>query len=163
MFDRSNRSEGPLYVEIALTDGRDLRGRLLAQPGRSLTELLNGASAFIEFEPFGEKRTFLAKAALRSVTPLQLGPPPGLAVGDFDPFAVLGLSRTATREEAREAHLKLAKVYHPDRYAMTDLPVEVRAYLSAMAQRINAARDAVEAIHRKQAARPEPIFTTPDS
>ena len=59
----------------------------------------------------------------------------------------------------REAYLKLAKVYHPDRYAAAELPAEVREYLSAMARRVNAAYDAWQAAHKRQAAKQEPVFT----
>ena len=42
-----------------------------------------------------------------------------------------------------------------------ELPDEVRDYLAAMARRINAAHAALEVTRQKQAARAEPIFTTP--
>ena len=56
------------------------------------------------------------------------------------------------REQAREAYLKLAKLYHPDRYAAADLPREVRDYLAVMVRRINAAHDAVQVRLQKKAA-----------
>jgi hypothetical protein len=74
MFDRSNRTEGPVSVEITFTNGRQLTGAFILPPGRILTEALNGPSTFIEFEPIGEQRTFVAKGALQCVTPLKLAP-----------------------------------------------------------------------------------------
>ncbi len=50
----------------------------------------------------------------------------------------------ASRDEVRQAYLRLAKAYHPDRYASVELPEEVRDYLSAMARRVNAAHAALE-------------------
>ena len=70
MFDRSNRTEGPLNVEITLASGRQLSGKCVVPPGRSVSEALNNPSTFIEFEPVGEQRTFIAKSALESVKPL---------------------------------------------------------------------------------------------
>ena len=70
MFDRSNRTEGPLNVEITLASGRQLSGKFVVPPGSSVSEALNNPSAFIEFEPVGEARTFIAKSALESVKPL---------------------------------------------------------------------------------------------
>ena len=70
MFDRSNRTDGPLNVEITLASGRQLSGKFVAPPGRSVSEALNGPSTFIEYEPVGEQRTFIAKSALESVKPL---------------------------------------------------------------------------------------------
>jgi hypothetical protein len=64
MFDRSSRAEGPL------TDGRVPTGKFVVPPGRSLSEVLNSSSAFIEFESVNQKRTFIAKSALQSVEQL---------------------------------------------------------------------------------------------
>jgi hypothetical protein len=55
----------------------------------------------------------------------------------------------------------MAKAYHPDRYATAELPQEVSDYLAAMARRINAAHAALETPIKRQAARPEPVFTSP--
>jgi curved DNA-binding protein CbpA len=71
------------------------------------------------------------------------------------------LAAGASREEARQAYFRLAKDYHPDRYATVELPKEVRDYLAAMARRINAAHAALETPIKRQAARPEPVFTSP--
>jgi DnaJ domain len=166
MFDRSRSgSDGPLCVEITLDDGRRLTGKLLVPPGRSLTEALNGAATFMEFESFSGERTFIAKLALRVVKPMQETPAPILGAGlhggnGFNPFSILGVSAEAGRDEVRQAYLRLAKTYHPDRYAAADLPAEVREYLAAMARRINAAWDAAEVARQKPAARPEPAFTS---
>ncbi|HEU4377274.1 MAG TPA: J domain-containing protein [Hyphomicrobiaceae bacterium] len=107
---------------------------------------------------------YLAKAAVHSVTPADIPAAPDLWAGptegsNFDPYKVLGIGADATREHAREAYLRLAKAYHPDRYASADLPKEVRDYLAVMVRRINAANDAVQArLHRKE-AKQEAVFT----
>jgi hypothetical protein len=157
MFDRGkSRAEGPLRVEIALRDGREIRGTLVVPVGRSLTEALNGASAFLEFEPSTGERVFIARSCVQSVKPIDLPPNPTLTVGStdagFNPCAILGVDAGASREEVRDAYLSLAKAYHPDRYATAELPPEVRDYLAAMARRINAANDALEAAAQKQSA-----------
>jgi curved DNA-binding protein CbpA len=79
----------------------------------------------------------------------------------FDPHRILGLPAGASREERRQAYVVLSKTYHPDRYATAELPEEVRDYLSAMARRINAANAALDIPQKRQAARAEPIFTSP--
>ena len=61
----------------------------------------------------------------------------------------------------RRQVFRLAKAYHPDRYATAELPAEVRDYLAAMARRINAAHAALEVPLKKQAVRQEPVFTSP--
>ena len=119
--------------------------------------------AFVEFQPHDGERTFIAKSALHCVTPTNVPPAADLWAGptqgaDFDPYAILGIDASSTREHAREAYLKLAKAYHPDRYAATDLPREVRDYLAVMVRRINAAHDALQAKQRHAAKQEDPVF-----
>ena len=57
MFDRSTNSDGPLCAAITLTDGQELKGKLIVPPGRPLSEVLNSATSFIELEPFGGQRS----------------------------------------------------------------------------------------------------------
>jgi hypothetical protein len=153
MFER-NRSDyipepNAVPVEAALTDGTTARGRVVAAAGKSLADVLNSTAGFIEFEPYGGERSFLAKTQLASVKPVNVPRAPSLGVrlddrGGFDPCAILGIAAGAGREEVRQAYLRLAKTYHPDRYASAELPEEVRDYLAAMARRINAAHAALE-------------------
>jgi hypothetical protein len=165
MFNRGGQQQqGPASVEIVLEDGHELQGTVLVPPGRTLAELLNGSTSFIEFQPLDGERMFVAKAALHAVKPLNVPAKPDLWAGptegsSFDPYAVLGLKQSASREEVRDAYLALAKIYHPDRYATAELPSEVREYLSVMARRINAAYDVWQSAQKKQAARQEPVFT----
>jgi DnaJ like chaperone protein len=81
-------------------------------------------------------------------------------VDGFDPFAVLGVAPGAQREKIKEAYFALAKAYHPDRYAMAELPSEVIEYLFAMARRINAAHAALNVEQKKKAMREAPVFVS---
>lgn len=151
MFHRSGDSQGPLNVEISLLDGEVLRGTLMAPPGRSLADLLNGTIAFVEFEPFGGGRSYIAKSNLSSVRPLNVPPAPSLGTATkggapSDPHRVLGVPAESGKEELRRAYLQLAKIYHPDRFATVELPPEVTEYIAAMSRRINAAYDAAQII-----------------
>jgi hypothetical protein len=165
MFDRGSRpQEGPLNVAVVLSDGQELYGKLVAPPGRSLIDVLNSGSNFVEFEPTSGGRMMIAKSALQVIKPANLPPRPDLWAGptegsDFDPYAVLGIKPDATREEVHDAYIRLAKTYHPDRYAAADLPREVREYLAIMARRVNAAHDACQSAHRREDAKREPVFT----
>jgi hypothetical protein len=166
MFERGkgDRAEGPAAVEITLEGGQKLRGKLVVPPGRVLTELLNGSSAFVEFQPVDGERMFIAKTALQCVQPVHVAAAPKLSIANedgkpFDPSAILGVAPGASREEVHEAYLKQAKMYHPDRYASAELPPEVRDYLAAMARRVNAAHDALESAQKRTTKREEPVFT----
>jgi len=169
MFERNRIDNVPettaVPVEITLADGSIAKGKLHAPMGKTVADALNGGGGFIEFEPYGGEKSFLAKAQLAAVKPVGVPKAPSLGArlrdaDGFDPHAVLGISQGAAREEVRQAYVALAKAYHPDRYAMAELPPEVQDYLSAMARRINAAHAALEVPERKKAALPEPIFTT---
>ncbi|HXF53379.1 MAG TPA: J domain-containing protein [Hyphomicrobiaceae bacterium] len=155
-------------VEIALTDGAVVKGRLSVAAGKTLIDILNGSGAFVEFEPYGGERQYLAKSRIDSVKPV--GVPRGQCLrqrsrlDDFDPYQILGIAPGADWEAIRQAYLQLSKVYHPDRYANAVLPEEVRDYLSVMVRRINAAYAALEAPRpaAKQAGRwvSTPIYTS---
>src|ERR1700730_8029255 len=163
MFERSK--DGPLYVAITLTDGQDLKGKLIAPPGRPLSEVLNGTTSFVEFEPFGSPKVFIAKLTLGSVAEINLAQAPSLAPRSreeafADPFAVLGLTIDAERDAAHRAYIELAKLYHPDRFEKVGLPPEVNDYLSAMARRINAAYEAVKGSQEKKGHKADRVFAT---
>jgi DnaJ domain len=154
MFERTKVDNVPepsaVPVEVVLADGRLIKGKLLVSAGKTLSDALNGAAAFIEFEPYGGERAFLSKAQLASVQLVGVPKAANLSArtreGDsFNPHAILGVAANAGWEEVRQAYHKLAKSYHPDRYASAELPVEVQDYLAAMARRVNAAYAALEA------------------
>jgi hypothetical protein len=157
MFDRSRSDYIPepsgVPVEATLADGKTARAKVLVPAGKSLADVLNGAGGFIEIELYGGERSFLAKERLAWIKPVCVPRAPSLNAGldartgdrgGFDPHAILGVRAGASRDEVRQAYLRLAKAYHPDRYASVELPAEVRDYLSAMARRVNAAHAALE-------------------
>jgi hypothetical protein len=169
MFERNRVDNAPeasaVPVEIALADGSVAKGKLLVPMGKTVADALNGSGSFVEFEPYGGERSYLAKSQLASVRPVGVPREHSLQsrlvdVGGFDPCRTLGLGAGATREEVRAAYLAQAKAYHPDRYATAELPAEVRDYLGTMARRINAAYAALDVPERKKAARPEPVFAS---
>lgn len=162
MFERNKIDtieHSAVPVEITIADGEVVKGRMFVAMGRQAFDVLNGAGGFIEFEPYGGDRTFLAKAMLLNVKLVNVPRSGNLNarlrdVDGFDPHAVLGVAGTASFDEVKSAWHRLAKTYHPDRYINADLPGEVRDYLSAMARRVNAAFAALETPHikAKQAA-----------
>jgi DnaJ domain len=168
MFDRNKINHvsdtNAVPVEIALADGTTAKGKLHVATSKTVADTLNNGGAFIEFEPYGGERGFLAKSQLVSVKPVGVPKASGLNArprdaDNFDPFVVLGIAPGADKEEIRRAYVGLAKNYHPDRYTTVELPDEVRSYLADMARRINAAYAALDIPERKQATRAAPVFT----
>jgi hypothetical protein len=152
LFDRTRGEANPqttIPAEIALADGRELKGKFLLGSGRSLHETLNSNVQFLEFETHAGERSLIAKSTLLAVKVITVPSANSLNTqrrhsDSFDPYAMLKVERGAKWEDIRRAYLSLSKIYHPDRYASVELPPEVKDYLSAMISRINAAYTALE-------------------
>ncbi|MGD9803001.1 MAG: DnaJ family molecular chaperone [Hyphomicrobiaceae bacterium] len=152
MFER-NRVEAiehsGVAVEITTDAGETISGQMVVGAGRNLSQVLNGDGGFIEFEPWGGDRMYVSKSSLRAIKPAQAPRPESLkgrinAMDGFDPYMILGVRKGADLDEAKNAWRRLSMAYHPDRYAMAELPDEVTTYLAGMARRVNAAYAALE-------------------
>ncbi|MEQ1670034.1 MAG: hypothetical protein ABL893_04165 [Hyphomicrobium sp.] len=173
MFER-NRIDNSLQqmtvpAEITLTDGSVHKGKFLITAARSIYEVLNGDTKFLEFESYEGERRLLAKTTLAAINlvavPSAAGLRGRLADGDqFDPYVELGVSQSAPWEDVRHAYVNLSKVYHPDLYANVVLPGEVKDYLAAKARRLNAAFRALEvpylAAKRAVIEKAKPVYTS---
>lgn len=171
MFERNridnSRDVATVTVIVERDDGRQQAGRFHFPRSKSLIDVLNGATAFIEFSTLdGDGRPeMIAKTSIRSLrvvcAPPAALPDPARTDG-FDPYAVLGLERGAESAAVRDAFHRLSKRYHPDRYAGVDLPDEVADYLEAMARRVNAAYEVLSAevsrAERLTAHRAAPVY-----
>src|SRR5436309_3310270 len=111
----------------------------VAPPGRTLSEVLNAASTFIEFEPAGAPRIFIAKSDVSGfAAECRPGaePPPSAERRRLQPIRRSGVTADADKDKVHRAYIHLAKIYHPDQYATTGLPAEDCDYLASMARRI---------------------------
>ena len=173
MFERSKIDNVPepsaVPVEVTLLDGSVLKGKVLVPMGKVLSDALNSSGPFLEFEPYGGDRRFVAKAQIAALKLVGIPKAGSLNVraGDtFDPHAILGVPATASWDEVRQSYHKLAKLYHPDRYASASLPDEVGEYLANMVRRVNAAYAALDTpqVEKKAPAAPaprsQPVYTT---
>ncbi len=176
MFERNkvdNVTPAPqvtVPAEVELEDGVLLKGKFSYSASRHFADILNGPQPFLEFEPYGEDRLFISKAAIRALKLISVPTAPNLVnkvteIEGFDPFKVLGVEKAAASDDVRAAYVKLSKIYHPDLYESVDLPSEVRAYLQAMSRRVNAAYTALERAQQaeksRRSTRVEPIYTSP--
>ena len=159
MFEKSRASNltsqtTQIPATITLSSGETLNGSIIAAGTGRLPEVLNSPSSFIEIiSHIGDTR-HINKAAIVSIDPLTVAAADQLSrrnvdAAAFDPYAILGVGWQASLPELHQAYLKLARTYHPDRYAHAGLPAEVTGYIAAMAKRINAAW---EILSRSQAA-----------
>ncbi len=172
MFER-NRVDNPskarekaVHVELAMDDGRVLKGKFFLPSTRQIYDELNSQGGFLDFQPYDGDREMISKASLRSVRLTDIPKGKGLAArtiqDDFDPYAILNISRGANFEEVRNAYHELSKLYHPDRYANTNLPGEISSYIDTMSRRVNAAFSALEKPQQVKReltrAKTEPIY-----
>ena len=175
MFERnkidntSGQQQMAVPVELTLDSGSPVRGKLIIPASRTLTDILNGVNAFVEFEPYGGERIFISKSAIRAVKAVAVPAAPSLGprnkeIDQFDPFTILGLAAGVPFDQVRAAYHRLAKLYHPDRYEGVELPREVRDYVSAMARRINVAYATLESAQQAKTAparRSAPVYSSP--
>jgi DnaJ like chaperone protein len=68
-------------------------------------------------------------------------PPPGASAPGKDPYAVLGISRSATEREIKTAYRRLMSQHHPDK--LGDVPEELRRRAGERAREINAAYEKI--------------------
>lgn len=153
-------------AEVTFDDGDISRGKFFIASGRTFSDALNAPSPFLEFEAYGEDRRFISKTMIRNVKLVNVPNASNLQnrmreSDGFEPHRVLGIEAKADWAEVRAAYVTLAKIYHPDLYASTGLPQEVRDYLSAMSRRVNLAYAALEKSHqavKSVSQRAEPVY-----
>ena len=173
MFER-NRIDNPqqhaaVAAEITLTNGDVAKGLFHITAARSITDVLNSAAQFLDFERYDGDRSLIAKSTIAGIKLISVPQAGSLKArirdGDaFDPRSILGVASDAPWDDIRHAYLALSKTYHPDRFAGVALPGEVRDYLAAMARRMNTAYAALEApqqsARRAVVEKAQPIFTS---
>ncbi|MEZ5922785.1 MAG: DnaJ domain-containing protein [Hyphomicrobiaceae bacterium] len=131
-------------VEVALSDGSVLKGKIFISVTKSLADELNGSGTFLEFHSVSGDKTLLSKARIATVTSFEAPRADQLERGlrqieGFDAYDVLRVERGASLDEIKSSYHRLAKAYHPDRFAATELPPEMADYVAAIARRLNLA------------------------
>lgn len=148
MFERQRTSATPRtnrqQVKLTMTDGEVIHAGVALPLSGRLLDAMNNADGFLDIETAEGQSYLIAKHTVRKVEPVEIPRVDHLAkrtadVSVFDPYAVLGVSRTTEPEALKHAYHAMARKYHPDRFATFDLPQEMRDYASAMLVRINLA------------------------
>jgi hypothetical protein len=122
-------------VEITLTDGASLRGKVFLSMQGRISDLLNDERAFLPVECDGEHLA-LAKSAIRQVRMPSAAK--GLARSKC-PFLVLGLSEGASAEDIKRAYRELCTANHPDRVRGAGLGEDFVEFATQNMVRINEA------------------------
>jgi hypothetical protein len=156
---RKNNSD-PLTVDMVLTDGTELRAVVMVARGKTLDFVFNVEQPFIEVDCLENGPTVFAVNAIRSVRPAQLPKADQLdkrlaALEKIGNFALLKVTKTATRLEVAEAYHATKAPYDLDEATMEPMPPEVRAYFQAMNRRIDQAALEILATLPEAAAKDE--------
>jgi len=142
MFDRAH--ENRTSVIVTLNDGETMHGSLRLPLSNRLADALNNGEAFIDFATQAGEHYFLAKHSVRKIEAFEVPRVDHLEradkrESDFDPYRILGLPKEANPASVKQAYHRLARTYHPDRFAGLELPREMHDYATAMLARINLA------------------------
>ena len=82
MFERnkvdntSTPQQMAVPVELTFEAGAPVRGKLIISASKTLADILNGANVYVEFEPYGGERSYIAKSTLASVKLVNVPKPP---------------------------------------------------------------------------------------
>ncbi len=138
-----------IEVQLQLKDGRLLHGEIMVTGQRGFGEYLNAGPDFLEFKRADGTLVWLSRDAIQQVWEFEIPQADQLETmmskdRRFDPFEVLGVKPGASMREIHTAYVRLAKLYHPDRYSAVGLPKEMRDYVQDMSKRINAAYTELE-------------------
>jgi len=124
-------------VEIVLTDGNSLLGKIHVPVQGRISDTLNDERAFIPVEMADGSHVAIAKQSIKKVTL------PAAAVQKSyqgtDPRRVLGVRDGASAEEVKRAYHKLCNKNHPDRIRALDLGTDFEDLATQNMMRINAA------------------------
>ena len=141
MNDERDRLRLPITMELA--EGSEVMGDLIVNIGGTMERTLNNDSKFVLFGDLDGSERMIAKSNILSMASRKATKAVNLPnQGNSDetsPYAVLGIDKSATDDQIREAFVARARAYHPDRFNTVDLPREVAEYTQTMSRRINEA------------------------
>ncbi len=152
MLDRNRSSNSAeltdAAVRLILIDGSELNGHVSMPATTRLDAFINNADQFLAFTDHDGAMQFIAKAQIAALKPVAAPRASQLSrrLADrtsFDPHDILEVEHGSGLDAIRQAYVMKARLYHPDRFAGTDLPREVASYLKAMQQRVNLAYEAL--------------------
>ena len=151
MFDNEDKvQKRKIEVEIGLADGTKLMGALFVHAQQRLSDLLNDQRHFIPLLTPAGMIINLSKSNIAQVT--QLDQRANLDETD-DPYEILGVARTVSADDLKDAYRKLCADNHPDRLQAMGLSGDFVDLANSRMARINDAYSRILA-ERSAGAKP---------
>ncbi len=143
MFNSADATK-PIPAVIKLIDGSSQHGNIIIAMNSDLPRTLNGDGKFLEFELANGQKSYICKTSIAETLPTDIPKVKKLAAvsdsdKEFNPFQVLKVAPGSTIQDIQRAYHDRAKMYHPDRFANTEMPTEMTKYAENMSRLINAA------------------------
>ncbi len=144
MFTSSAQTQRAL-AKFSLTDGKTLIASVKLPLSGKLIDAFNNSEAFLDIITGDGTPQFLNKS---TISRAEVSEPPRAGLNQqrrssdksgFNPYAILGVEKSASPDDIRNTYIALVKMYHPDRFASLDIPQEMKDYAAAMQARINVA------------------------
>jgi DnaJ domain len=145
MFANSTNAQQRILVNLVFADGKKAMASVKLSISGKLSETLNNAEQYLDVISGTGEAYYILKS---QVIKVEIADPPHAKLNQqrritdkaqFNPWAVLGIENSVSKEVIRAAYVNLVKIYHPDKFANYDLPPEMKDYSAAMLSRINLA------------------------
>ena len=151
MFKRGPEG-GSVEVSLRMTDGALLVGTINCGGTGKLENFLSSDIKFVEFVSKDGQQRFIAHHQIASIEPLASLEEPSLGSvpENMEPFGVLGLSPSASLEEAMAAFQALLAIYNGERWTGPGIPFEFSRFAAQKSRQINAAFTAVKSLLQAQ-------------
>lgn len=134
MFESDDkRHKSRIEAVVQLTDGSEITGVFFVTPQARITDLLNDSRTFLPIETTSGAIVVVGKAAILRVTPVKQDK----SLDSPDPYGLLGIKSSVTREELRKAYHGLVRQYHPDHLTALGLPQPFLEFATGQTARIN--------------------------
>lgn len=145
------QNSDPMTVDMVLSDGTEMRAIVMVPREKTLKDVFNVTDPFLEVECLERGPIVFQREALRSVRPASLPKAIQLdkriaAAEKLHAHQALGVPKTASADMIAAACDRLKDTYDPARATAAGMPVEVVEFMTAMCNRIDAARKELEAI-----------------
>ena len=120
-------------VQVQFDDGASVLGFVFLKQMQRVSDLLNDPRQFLPFQKSDGPIVYVRKATIANVIELKQQDE---HIAPSDPYEILGVSPSISKEDLKHAFHDLCNHYHPDRVQPLDLPADLSDLASSRLIRI---------------------------